>query len=276
MPTYNQETFLRRALASLLAQTYSDWELLIVDDGSTDETPAIVEQHRNDARIRRWRWEENGGFPRALNVALAEARAPYIAYLPSDDFYYSGHLAGLLECLEKHPDAVLAFSGMRFHQRRMEAGQIPGYPLQLVQVMHRKGDERWIERSELVSDDLERLFWSRLRGRGAFVGSGQVSCEWVDHPQQHHKAIREPMGGGLNPYRSRYQVKHPMRFQSSVGSFTDEYALYARYRERPQTKPAEDGLKILMVGELAFNPDRILALDAGTSCTDYGWSIRGG
>ena len=261
MPTYNQGAFLRRALTSLLAQTCRAWELLIVDDGSTDETPLIVEEYRAEPRIRTWRLKENGGFARALNLGLEEARSEYIAYLPSDDFYYSGHLASLLACLDSRPEAILAYSGARFHQRRTDAGQLPGFALQLVQVIHRRTGERWTERTELVSDDLERLFWRKLRGSGAFVGTGEVTCEWVEHPQQHHKAVREPMGGGLNPYRSRYQVKHPMRFQSSVGSYTDEYAQYARYRERPQTAAAADGLKILLVGELAFNPDRILALE---------------
>jgi len=261
MPTYNQAAFLRRAVSSLLGQSYTNWELLIVDDGSSDDTPSLIAQYRTDPRIRDWRLEENGGFPRALNFGLAKAQAPRIAYLPSDDFYYPGHLASLLACLDSQPDACLAYSGARFHQKWTAAGQIPGFPLQLVQVMHRRSAERWMEREELVSDDLERLFWSRLRSSGAFAGTGEISCEWVDHPRQHHKTIREPMGGGLNPYRSRYQVKHPMRFQSSVGSYIDEYAQYARFRERPQTPAAPDGLKILLVGELAFNPDRVLALE---------------
>jgi hypothetical protein len=261
MPTFNQAAFLRRALSSLLAQTYSNWELLIVDDASTDETPSLIAQNQSDSRIRIWRMEQNSGFCRALNLGLEEARTSLIAYLPSDDFYYPGHLASLVSYLDAHPDACLAYSGLRFHQRHTAVGQIPGFPLQLVQVMHRRTVDRWIERQELVSDDLERLYWSKLRASGAFSGTGEISCEWVDHPQQHHKAVRENMGGGLNPYRSRYQVKHPMRFHSSVGSYTDEDALYARYRERPPTSPSPDGLKILLAGELAFNPDRVLALE---------------
>jgi hypothetical protein len=67
------------------------------------------------------------------------------------------------------------------------------------------------------------------------------------------------MGGGINAYRSRYGVKHPLRFQSSVGSYTDEVAQYSRFRERPYKPASPKGLSILLVGELAFNPDRILA-----------------
>lgn len=261
MPTYNQATFLHRAVKSLLTQTHRNWELLIIDDGSSDQTPAVVGSYRSDSRIRHFRLDENGGFAQALNLGLAAARAPYIAYLPSDDFYYPDHLASLLALLVADTNTFLVYSGLRFQQRQTQAGQIPGFPLQLVQVMHRNTQERWTERQELVSDDLERLFWSRLRSYGSFVGTNGISCEWVDHPQQHHKIVRENSGGGLNPYRSFYQVRHPLRFHSSVGSLTDEYKQYARYREQPRTPPSPDGLKILLVGELAFNPDRVLALE---------------
>ena len=261
MPTYNQAAFLRRAVTSLIAQTCSNWELLIVDDCSNDETDLVTAEYSADPRIRLWRLPENSGFGRALNLAIEEARGDYIAYLPSDDHYYPDHLESLLASLLASPDASLAYSGVRYHQKRVESGQIPDFPLQLVQVMHRRVNDRWMERDELVSDDLEHLYWSRLRPRGKFIGSGKISCEWVDHPQQHHKVVRENMGGGLNPYRSRYHVKQPLRFHSSVGSYIDENAQYSRFREQTKTPPAPDGLKILIVGELAFNPDRVLALE---------------
>ncbi len=261
MPTYNQAAFIRRAVYSLLAQTYTNWELLIMDDGSTDDTPALIAELCRDSRVRDWRFDENRGLGSALNWGLAVAQAPLVTYLPSDDLYFPDHLESLEDCLRAHPDASLSYSGLRFHQRQTELGKIPSYPLQLVQVMHRCNAARWIEREELVSDDLERLFWKFLSPHGPFIGTGTVSCEWVDHPRQHHKCIRENMGGGLNPYRSRYAVKHPLRFHSSVGSYTDEVTQYRRFRERRDTPASPDGLKILLVGELAFNPDRILALE---------------
>jgi hypothetical protein len=92
---------------------------------------------------------------------------------------------------------------------------------------------------------------------------------WMDHPKQRHKVVREDLGddkdpyrnGGLNPYRSRYNVKEPLRFRSTVGNFYDEVSLYKQFRERRDTPPAADSLKILLVGELAFNPERVLALE---------------
>jgi hypothetical protein len=112
----------------------------------------------------------------------------------------------------------------------------------------------------LVTDDLGRMFWDKLRAGGDFAGTGEVTCEWVDHPHQRHKLLREPIGG-INPYRQRYGVAQPLRFHTSVGNRIDEVAQYRRFRERPDTPRATDGLTILLVGELAYNADRVLALE---------------
>ena len=261
MPTYDQAHFIRRAIASLRAQTLIDWELIIIDDGSSDGAYDITRPDRDDPRCSYHRSEENRGLGAALNLALAHARAPYVAYLPSDDLYYPAHLAALAAALERDPSVVLAYSGLRHHSHRHDRGQIDGLALQLVQVAHRKTEDRWVERDELVTDDLERMFWSRLRRRGDFAASGDVTCEWVDHPRQRHKLIRESLGGGVNRYRSHFQVRQPLRFQSTEGDPLDEGALYRRFRARPDSTPAPDRLRILIVGELAFNPERVLALE---------------
>ncbi len=262
MPTYGQATFIRRAIESLLRQTFTDWELIVVDDGSPDDTAVIVQPYLADPRLTYHRLPENRGVGAALNTALDLARAPFIAYLPSDDVYYADHLASLVDCLAATPSAVLAFSGVRYHYNRQTTGHIPlpRHSLQLVQVLHRRTDGRWLERHELVTDDLERMFWSQLRPEGDFVGTGQITGEWVAHPDQLHKLLQEPIGG-INPYRQRFNVRHPLRFHTTEGNFMDEVAHYRRFRERPSTPPAPDGLKILLVGELAYNPERVLALE---------------
>ncbi len=261
MATFNHAPFIRRALDSLFAQSLQEWELLIVDDGSTDNTQSLIAPYLNDPRVHLRRSKQNQGLGAALNWALAEAHAPLIAYLPADDVLYTNHLESLVATLAAAPEAVLAFSGMRHHYNRSVSGQLEGVPLQLVQVMHRRTADRWVERDELVTDDLERMLWGKLRSQGAFVGTGQVSCEWVDHPLQRHKVIQEAAGGGINPYRVRYGIKQPLRFHSSVGNVIDEVERYRHYRERPDTPLAPNGLKILLVGELAYNADRVLALE---------------
>ncbi|GAB4195672.1 MAG: hypothetical protein OHK0022_12560 [Roseiflexaceae bacterium] len=260
MPTYGHAAFILRAITSVQAQTLEGWELLIIDDASPDATGRLVAPLLEDQRISYRRLERNVGLGAALNIGLEAARAPLVAYLPSDDLYHPEHLRSLAELLAAQPEAVLAFAGVRHHYNRYAEGQIDGEPLQLVQVLHRRTPARWLERGELVTDDLERMGWARLREHGAFVGSGTVTCEWVDHPGQLHKLLREPLGG-INPYRARFQVGQPLRFHSSLGNLIDEQARYRPLRERPAPPRAADGLKILLVGELAYNAERVLALE---------------
>lgn len=86
MPTYNQAAFIRRAIASLLRQTFDKWELIIVNDGSTDNTEEFLKSYLSDRRIKYVRNKVNKGLGFALNQGLNAARYNYVAYLPSDDF----------------------------------------------------------------------------------------------------------------------------------------------------------------------------------------------
>ena len=260
MPTFEQCHFIRRALDSLLAQSMDQWELVIVDDGSQDATVRAVLPYLQDPRIRCVHLLHNTGLGNAINEGLARARGALVAYLPSDDVWYRDHLRELEACLLDHSSAVLAFSGVRHHYNRHSPGKIDGAPLQLVQCMHRSTRLRWTVRDEFESDDLYRLFWRRLREEGMFAGTGSVTCEWVDHPAQRHKLMQEPEGG-INPFRLRYRIGAPLRFHTSTGNATDEEALYRSMRARPATPAARTGMRILLAGELAYNAERVLALE---------------
>ena len=88
MAVYNAETWLSDALDSMLNQTYGDWELLAVDDGSTDASLSVLERYAlKDSRIRVIHKEENEGLSVARNVGLAEARGEYICILDADDWF---------------------------------------------------------------------------------------------------------------------------------------------------------------------------------------------
>jgi glycosyltransferase involved in cell wall biosynthesis len=249
-PIHDQAAWLPRALASLLAQDFADWELVVVDDGSAE--PVRVPA---DPRIRLLRSDANTGLGAACNRGLAAARAPLVAYLPADDVWYADHLTALMSTLD---GAAVAVSGVVHHGDRRSLGPPDGVPAQLVQVGHRLTADRWTERAEVESDDLGRLFWDRL---GPAIRTGRVTCEWTDHPGQRHKAIREAYDGGLNVFRHRYRVAEPLRFHSTDGGEVDEVSLYADFRAR-RCEPAPDGLHVLLAGELAYNPERVVALAA--------------
>jgi hypothetical protein len=245
VPVHEQAAFLPRALESLLAQGETAWEAVVVDDGSRE--PVAVPA---DPRLRLVRTADNRGLGAALNRALEETTAPVVAHLPADDVWYPDHLATALERLAD-PAVVLV---------RAELAEPAGTPYaQLVQVAHRRTGDRWTERAELETDDLDRLMWARVAARGTTVGTGQVTCAWTRHPGQRSRAIRPAFDGGPNVFRTRYRVAGPLRFASTDGTDLDEVARYARFRSRSYPV-ADGGLAVLVVGELAFNPERVLAL----------------
>ena len=102
MSVYNGEKYLRPAIESILNQTFSDFEFIIIDDGSTDESAAIINSY-NDARIRLIQ-QENKGLTLALNVGLRAARGKYIARMDADDISHPSRLARQLAYLSQHSE----------------------------------------------------------------------------------------------------------------------------------------------------------------------------
>jgi len=176
MPTFDQEDFLPGAVASLLDQSLADWELVVVDDGSPGDVAVALGSALDDERVTLVRHAENAGLGAALNRGLDATSGPYVAYLPSDDLMHAGHLKALARALDRHPEAVLAHAGVQYADAQVAPGRIEGEPLQLVQVMHRRTADRWTERAELTTDDLDRMLWERLREHGGVVATGEVSC----------------------------------------------------------------------------------------------------
>jgi glycosyltransferase involved in cell wall biosynthesis len=96
MPVFNGAGYLARAVASVRRQTFADWELLAVDDGSGDGSPEILAAlAAEEPRLRLFRRERNGGPAAARNLALRHARGWLIAYLDCDDEYYPDYLAAV-------------------------------------------------------------------------------------------------------------------------------------------------------------------------------------
>ena len=86
VPVYQAETFLEKCVETVRQQTFSDWELLLIDDGCTDASPAICDRlAAEDGRIRAFHQEKNAGVSEARNRGLREAKGDYIAFLDSDD-----------------------------------------------------------------------------------------------------------------------------------------------------------------------------------------------
>ena len=109
MACLNSARHIAASVASVRQQTLEDWEMIVVDNGSTDDTVGIVENFR-DARIRVLH-QPVRGVSAARNMAIADARAPYIAFLDSDDTWHPECLKIVQAALAARPDAALAYCG---------------------------------------------------------------------------------------------------------------------------------------------------------------------
>lgn len=108
IPTYNRSALAAQAIDSVLAQSYGDFEIVLVDDGSSDDTRQVIGAY-NDPRVRYF-FQENAGLGAARNAGIARAQGQYVAFLDSDDLF-------LPHCLERHIDSF---------QREQDAGFVAG------------------------------------------------------------------------------------------------------------------------------------------------------
>lgn len=112
LPTFNGSKYLEVAVSSCIRQTFSDWELIIVDDASTDASPKIISRlMQEDRRIRTIRHDSNRKLPAALNTGFANARGRYLTWTSDDNCYRPQALAEMVACLDGNADVGLVFSG---------------------------------------------------------------------------------------------------------------------------------------------------------------------
>lgn len=114
LPTYNRAAFLPDALRSIESQTYSDWELIVVDDGSTDESAIVIAACQS--RLRQtvlYIHQENLGAYGARNTGLDHASGAYVAFFDSDDLWLAHHLQRCVEALDRQPAVDWVFAPCR-------------------------------------------------------------------------------------------------------------------------------------------------------------------
>src|SRR5262245_14122045 len=113
LPTYNRAEFLPGAFEALARQTFTDWDLVIVDDGSIDRTREIVDAYLVSHGAARCVRQENRGAYAARNTGVEHARGAYVAFYDSDDLWLPHHLERCVHALQAHPEIDWVFGACR-------------------------------------------------------------------------------------------------------------------------------------------------------------------
>src|SRR2546425_8294706 len=114
LPTYNRARFLPQAFASICSQTFTDWELIIVDDGSTDNTRELVSELSVALpQPAQYIYQENQGPGSARNTGLEHAQGIYVAFYDSDDLWLPHHLQDCVEGLDATPEVDWVYGACR-------------------------------------------------------------------------------------------------------------------------------------------------------------------
>jgi glycosyltransferase involved in cell wall biosynthesis len=188
IPAYNQAAYVAQSVQSVLAQTYTDFELVVVDDGSTDDTPQVLAAI-HDTRLRVIR-QPNAGLSAARNTGLRNSYAPLVSFLDSDDYFLTDKLEVLAGYLHTHADTGLVAGGVNYVNTqgetllsRIKAPAVFGLPALLLDnpicvsgiVMRRE----WIDRVGVFDETFRACedwdLWLRLMAEGCCF-------DWVEHP----------------------------------------------------------------------------------------------
>ena len=140
MPVYKTSQYLREAMDSMLAQTFTDFELIVLNDCSPDNAESILDEYK-DPRIVRYLGEKNQGLANVLNIGMQMARGKYIARMDSDDISALNRLEVQINFMEQHPDIDLCSCGM---------------------ILFGAMEDQWIRESDLETVRINALFFSPI------------------------------------------------------------------------------------------------------------------
>ena len=127
VPCFNQETFILDALKSVLAQTYKDWECIIVDDGSTDDSAVIIQNFIQNQTKFTCIKKVNGGVSSARNLGFAQATGDYFLPLDGDDKLHPKFLQEVMTCFSNYPQTDLVHCGTRLFGAKNKLWRLPSY-----------------------------------------------------------------------------------------------------------------------------------------------------
>ena len=119
-PAYNTQEYIKDSIDSVLSQTFEDFNFIIINDGSTDDTGSIIDSY-DDERIIHIELEENAGIATALNIGLMHTESDFVARFDSDDIMFSDRLEKQLRYLNNHPEVDILGGSMSVSYTHLRA-----------------------------------------------------------------------------------------------------------------------------------------------------------
>ena len=231
MPAFNASAYIAAAIESVVRQTFPEWELLVVDDGSKDDTCRVVERYvRHDNRVQLIR-QPNSGVSVARNRALAEARGEFISLLDSDDAWKPAFLTRVMETFAARPDVSVVTSNVL-----NRGGQLDGQPYYAVAAGSRDISLlEMIEREDAVCimSVFRRRVFESIGGFDVTLRSNEDYDYWLRAAAAgflfHQTA--EPMGF--------YRRRGDSMSADQLAMLTGITAVLAKARERCEGRPRE-------------------------------------
>ena len=218
MPAHNAAEFIEEAIDSVLAQSYENWELLLIDDASTDKTAQVVKPYLEDARIHLLAFQENQGVSGARNAGLQKARGQLVAFLDADDKWLPEKLQQQVAFHESHPEVALSFTRFAHFDKAGECCHAPKMAYQ----------------RDLAHVDVSRLYYENIIGTLTVMLRqdvlGKVGCFDTDLrlAEDHDLWLRVLQAG----YRFGYLNEKLAMYRLSAQGLTKSLAMYKAQRRK--------------------------------------------
>lgn len=197
MPVYNTEKYVREAIESILNQTFTDFELLIINDGSTDNSLSAIRSF-TDSRIRVINLEENRGNRVAANIGLREAKGKYVVRMDSDDIAVPDRIEAQVKFMEEHPEIGLSGGHLQLFGNSSDIWHFPidrniinnslifgpgvSQPVSILRTkVYRENNVYYKEQGESYAEDLE--FFLRLKKVTEFGNIDKILIYYRRHEE---------------------------------------------------------------------------------------------
>ena len=216
-PAYNSEKYLAETIESVLNQTYKNWEMIIIDDCSTDKTSKLVNDYiLADSRIKLVSLNKNGGVSNARNIGLSKARGAFVAFLDSDDIWVKNKLETQILFMKKNDYYITYSSYAKFITTPQEVESVISVPKKM-----KKNDilKNTIIGCLTVVINIEEVGTIEMPN----ISHAEDQCTWISVLERGYVAY------GINDVLAYYRINSTSLSGNKVSAAKKQWNVYRRY-----------------------------------------------